>query len=141
MLRRQKHILSWGWGFAQIWRTFFCFLLAFIFQGEEIITPIFGTVFCADFGALIYEQIFARIFCADFVCRFLRRFFVCNVQILAQILAQIFAQTFLRRSGASEIGVPESRKNARKICGKTRACPERGPYSSSAALSRRHVTQ
>ena len=48
---------------------FFCvFFLGFIFQREEIITPIFGTVFCADFGALIYAQIFAQIFCADFSC-------------------------------------------------------------------------
>ena len=83
-----------GWGFAQIWRRFFlCFFLAFIFQREvqEIITPTCGTVYCADFGALIYAQIFAQIFCADFVRRFLRRFFVRNEQIkLAQIFAQIF---------------------------------------------------
>ena len=102
---------------------FFCVFSAFTLQGEEIITPIFGTVFCADFGALIYAQIFAQIFCADFLRRFLRRFFVRGAQILAQI--------FLRRFGASKIGVPESRKNARKICGKIccvpRACPRTGP--------------
>ena len=81
----------WGWGFAQIWRRFFlCFFLAFIFHREEIITPIFGTVICTDFGALIYAQIFEQIFCADFVRRFLRRSFVRNAHILAQIFRIFF---------------------------------------------------
>ena len=70
---------------------FFVFFLAFIFQREEIITPIFDTVFCTDFGVLIYAQVFVQIYCADFVRRFLRRFFVRNAQILAQIFAQVSA--------------------------------------------------
>ena len=128
----------WAWGFAQIWRRFFLrLLLTYIFQKDKkTITLILGTVFYADFGA----QIFAQIFCADFVRRFLRRFFVRDAQIIVQIFAQIFHRFFLRRSGASKIGVPESRKNARKICGKIccvpRACPGKGPLLHFCCLER-----
>ena len=89
------------------------------------------------------------------MCRFLHRFCAqtlvrrflcadCCVQIFGVQCAD-FPQIFLRRFGASEIGVPESRKIAhkisRKICCVPTACPGRGPYSISAALTRRHVTQ
>ena len=83
--------------------------------------------FCADFGALIYAQIFAQIFCADF-----------RAQIFAQIFgAQCadfsadFPQIFLRSFGALKIGVPESRKNAHKICGKICGVPTACPGDGS----------
>ena len=84
-----------GLGFCtNLAQIFLCFFLAFIFQREEIITLILGTVFYADFGAQIFAQIFAQILCADFVRRFLRRFFVRDAQIIAQIFAQIFRRFF-----------------------------------------------
>ena len=115
------------WGFAQIWRRFFrCFFLAFIFQRDGNLHTGFWYNFCADFGALICAQIFLRRFCAQILRRFsLRRFLVLNTDFCAD-----FPHIFLWSSGVLKIGVPESRKNAHKICGKIcgvpTACPEEG---------------
>ena len=90
----------------------------------------FKPVFCADFWC-------AKI-CADFCAHFCADFWSADFAQIMQILgAQIFAafradfpQIFVRRFGVLKIGVPESRKNAQKICGKNlwrpMALPGRG---------------
>ena len=96
--------------------------LASIFQRKNVQTGFYADFGCADS-------------CADF-----------GAQIFAQILgAQTFAQIFRRFTGARKIGVPESRKNVQRICGKIcgvpMALPGWVPYSISIFSSRQHVTQ
>ena len=74
-----------------------------------------------------------------FVRNFLHRFLVCRYLCR-------FACMFCAVFGAKrKVGVPESRNNAHKICRNiydvTMALPGWVPYSSSAFLSRQHVTQ
>ena len=111
-----------GLGFCTNLAQFFlCFVLAFIFQRDGIFTPVIGTIFALilvrwfmrNFLRRFFAQIFMRRFsCADFWCA-MRRFF-------AYFRAD-FPQIFLRGFGALKIGVPESRKNADKICRKSAA--------------------
>ena len=74
--------------------------------------------FCADFCAHVYVDFWCAAFCADFCAD--------------------FTQIFLRRFGASKIGVPESRKSAEKSAASQWPWV---PYSISTFLSRQHVTQ
>ena len=108
---------------------------------REIITPIVGTVFCADFGALIYAQIlrrfFAQILCADFV----GRFFVRNAQIFAQIFRRFFFGILVLQKQVFQSHAKIRAKSAEKSAASQGPVPGRGPYSIFAALSRRHVTQ
>ena len=110
----------WGWGFAQIWR---------FFGGGGFHLPengMFKPVFCADF--------WCADFCADF-CAHLYADFWC-----ADLCADFRADF-----GALKIGVPESCKNAQKICGKICGVPMAMPrgvaHSVSAFSSRQHVAQ
>ena len=118
--------ICWGWGFAQIWRSFFPY------SRGGILKP----VFCAEFWCADFAQIFAPIFAQIF-----------GAQIFAQIFgAQIFAQIFLRRFGALKIGVPESRKkmhrkSAEKSATSQWPCQGGVAHSISAFSSRQHVTQ
>ena len=119
----------------------FCVFLAFVFQRVGIFTPVLWYDFCADFGALI----FAQIFCADFCAQIFAQIFGAQCADSSADFCADFPQIYLQGFGASQMGVPESRKNAHKICriirGVPTACAGRGPHSISAALSRRHVTE
>ena len=86
--------IAWGWDCAQVWRRLL--FLASIFQANGMFKP----VFCADF----------------LVRRFLRPIFTQTFG--SQIFVLIFRRFFFNILALAKIGVPESRKNAQKICGK-----------------------
>ena len=123
---------------------FFClFFLASIFQKTECSNRFFVQIFGAQIFAQIFAPIFAQIFGVQIFCADFFSDFWC-ADFCADFRAD-FPQIFLRRFGALKIGVPESRKNAQKICGKIcgvpMALPGGVPHSISAFSSRQHVTQ
>ena len=97
--------------------------------------------------ALIFVHICStQIFSTQIFAHFFGQIFCARVQIFLQIFgAQIFCRLFLDVLVLNKIGVPESRKNALKLCRKIRgvpmALPGWVPYSSSSFLSRQQVTQ
>ena len=114
----------WGWGFAQVWRRFD---LSFFFCLPSSRKRNVQTGFMRRFLVRRFLRPFLRRFlvCRFLVCRFLCRFLV---RRFCTDFRADFPQIFLRRFnfGISKKGVPESRKNAQKICGVPMALPGRG---------------
>ena len=94
---------------AQIFFVFFCWLSSSreMKSSHRFVVRFFALIWCADL---------CTDFCADFVRRFCAQIFAQSFRAQCADFCTDFAQIFLRRSGASKIGVSESRKNARKIC-------------------------
>ena len=119
---------------------FVFFFLASIFQKTECSNRFFAQIFGAQIFAQIFAPIFAQIFGAQIFCADFCSDFWC-ADFCADFRAD-FPQIFLRRFGALKIGVPESRKNAQKICGKIFGVPMAlpGGYPIPSLLSRADST-
>ena len=97
----------WGWGFAQVWRRFFSgFHLPERrnVQTDCLHTFLVRRFLCSSFCA----DVLGADFCTEFCC--------------ADLCADS-PQIFLRRFGTLKPGVPETRKNAHKICSKLSGVP------------------
>ena len=101
---------------ADFFLFFFFFFSGFYLPENGMFKPVFCAAFwCADFCADFCAHFCADFRCADFCADFCAEFWCTD---FCADFRSDFPQIFLRRFGALKIGVPESRKNAQKICGK-----------------------
>ena len=116
-----------------------CFFAGFHLPERQHFSPILGTIFALILVCWILRSFFMQIL-HNFLCADFYTDFWCTMPDYCAYLLRRFSALALKKKG-----VPESRKNLHKICGKICGIPtaslQRDPYSISAALSRQHVTQ